>query len=121
MPWLEPDINDHLREIAAQGVRDVIVAPIGFISDHLEVLFDLDVEAQQTAQGLGMTLVRAGTVGTHPAFVAMVRELIAERLVAGAPRRTVGRFGPNPDVCPVDCCLPGSGRPSPWAAGEVSR
>src|SRR5258705_463123 len=67
-PWLEPDVNDALRALAADGVRDVVVAPIGFVCDHVEVLYDLDVEARQTADGLGMRCARAGTGGDHPAF-----------------------------------------------------
>ena len=80
VPWLEPDILDHLRELAARGVEDVVVAPIGFVSDHMEVIYDLDVEARALAAELGLGFARAGTAGTHPAFVAMVRELVQERL-----------------------------------------
>ena len=114
IPWLGPDVPDHLSEVAARGVRNVVLAPIGFISDHIEVRYDLDVEACETAAGLGLALARAGTAGTHPAFVAGVADLIAERMTPGAGRATVGRLGPNHDVCAPDCCLPGNGRPSPW-------
>jgi ferrochelatase len=113
--WLEPDILDHLRSIATRGVKNVVIAPIGFVSDHLEVLFDLDVEAAETAAALGLNLVRASSAGTHPAFVAMIRELIEERLGRTAGRRVTGRFAASHDTCPTDCCLPGTGRPSPWA------
>ena len=116
VPWLEPDVCDHLGELARRGVRDVVVAPVGFVSDHIEVLFDLDVEAADAARDLGLNLVRAATAGTHPSFVAMIRELVQERLDTDAPRRVAGRYAANPDVCPQDCCLPGTGRPSPWAA-----
>ena len=116
VPWLEPDILDHLRRLRQRGVEDVVVAPVGFVSDHLEVLYDLDVEAAGLAGELGLNVVRASTASTHPAFVAMIRELIQERLDPGIPRRALGRFAPGQDVCPTDCCLPGSGRPSPWAA-----
>ena len=116
VPWLEPDILDHLRAVAARDITDVVIAPIGFVSDHLEVLFDLDVEAAETAAELGLTLVRAASAGTHPAFVAMIRELIEERLGVTSERRVVGRFAASHDTCPTDCCLPGTGRPSPWAA-----
>jgi len=115
VPWLEPDILDHLREIAARGVTDVVISPIGFVSDHLEVLFDLDVEARDAAAELGLNLVRAPSAGTHPAFIAMIRGLIQERLAPPSSRPAVGRFAASHDVCPVDCCLPGTGRPSPWA------
>jgi ferrochelatase len=116
VPWLEPDISDHLTAVAARGVRAVVVSPLGFVSDHLEVRFDLDVEARETAEALGLAMVRAATAGTHPAFVAGLRELIVERMTPGAERRALGRFGPSHDVCAPDCCLPGSGRPSPWDA-----
>lgn len=79
-PWLEPDVRDALKEEASGGVRDVVVAPIGFISDHMEVKFDLDTQARELAESLGLHMVRAATVGTHPKFVAMIRELIEERL-----------------------------------------
>jgi ferrochelatase len=108
-PWLEPDIGDHLRELAASSVRDVVVVPIGFISDHMEVMFDLDFEAKQLAEELGINMIRAGTVGTHPRFVTMIRELIVERISDAAVRPALGTLGPSHDVCPVDCCL--SGRP----------
>jgi ferrochelatase len=114
VPWLEPDVCDRLRELAAAGVTDVVVVPLGFVSDHVEVLYDLDDEARAVADELGLTMVRAATVGTHPRFVAGLRELIAERLDPAADRPALGRDGPSHDVCPVGCCLPGSGRPSPW-------
>lgn len=120
VPWLEPDICDHLRDVAARGVSDVVVSPIGFISDHLEVLFDLDVEARAVAAELGLNMLRAATVGTHPRFVAMIRELIQERLDPSLPRPALGTDGPGHDVCPRTCCLPGTGRASPWAAGSTS-
>ncbi|MBK9166990.1 MAG: ferrochelatase [Bryobacterales bacterium] len=104
-PWLEPDILDHLRTLAAEGAKDVVLCPIGFVSDHMEVLYDLDYEAAHLAQDLGLHLVRTGTVGVHPRFVTMIRELIAER-VSGADRLVVGAMAPPPDVCPADCCPP---------------
>lgn len=115
-PWLEPDICDYLRERRGQGVQDAVVMPIGFISDHMEVLFDLDTEAQQVASEVGLNLVRAGTVGTHPDFIAMIRELILERTAPeSTPRRTLGDLGPSHDVCPLDCC-PAPQRPARPAA-----
>ncbi len=110
-PWLEPDILDHLTALRRQGVTAVVVAPVGFLSDHLEVLYDLDVQAAELAERLGLAWQRAGTVGVHPLFVRMVGELVAER-VEGAPRRAVGRFPPHVDVCPPDCC-PAPRRPAP--------
>lgn len=110
-PWLEPDIGDALRELKSGGVRGVVVAPIGFLSDHMEVLFDLDEEAAGIAKELGLAYERAGTVGTHPRFVTAVRKLIQERLDPSTPREAIGKYGPNWDVCPVDCC-PAPARPA---------
>jgi ferrochelatase len=118
-PWLEPDICDHLRALKGEGVTDVVIAPVGFISDHMEVLYDLDTEARQVSDELGINMIRAATVGTHPAFVRMIRELIIERLDPAVPRRALGTFAPSHDVCPVDCCLSGMTRPgAPPAAGR---
>ncbi len=103
-PWLEPDIGDLLRELHAAGQRDVVVAPIGFLSDHMEVIYDLDTEASALAAELGLNMVRAGTVGQHPEFIRMVRELIAERVEGQNARPAVGSFGPSHDVCAADCC-----------------
>lgn len=105
-PWLGPDICDHLRELNDAGVKNVVVAPIGFVSDHMEVVYDLDYEAQRLAGELGMNMVRAATAGTHPSFVKMIRELVLER-VDNAPARLLGRRGASHAVCPDDCCLPG--------------
>lgn len=104
-PWLEPDIAEHLRALAAEGAHDVVVVPIGFISDHIEVLFDLDTEAQQVAGALGLRMQRVPTVGTHPRFIRMLRELIVERLDPTAPKPALGTLGPSHDVCPENCCL----------------
>jgi len=104
-PWLGPDIADCLRELQTQGISNVVVAPIGFVSDHMEIVYDLDYEAQNVAKELGLTMVRAATAGTHPAFVKMIRELILERL-HNEPARFLGSRGPGHNVCPVDCCLP---------------
>jgi protoporphyrin/coproporphyrin ferrochelatase len=103
-PWLGPDIGDHLRELNAQGVKNVVVAPIGFVSDHMEIVYDLDFEAQNLARELGMKMVRAATAGTHPSFIKMIRELIVER-IHNEPPRFLGSRGPVHDVCPADCCL----------------
>ncbi len=120
VPWLEPDILDELDDLHAVGRDTVVVAPIGFISDHMEVLFDLDEEATARAQDHGMTLIRAGTVGTDLAFVAMIRDLILERTVADPVRLALGSRGPNHDICPLGCCLRGEGRPaSPVAAAAA--
>ena len=103
-PWLEPDILSHLRTLKTKGVENVVIAPIGFVSDHMEVIYDLDIEAKRTAAEIGLSIARAATAGTHPLFVKMIRELILEK-TENAPRRFLGDFGPNHDVCAVDCCL----------------
>lgn len=109
-PWLEPDICDHLREVKQRGdASDVILVPIGFISDHMEVLFDLDTEAKQVCDEIGVNMVRAATAGTHPRFIRMIRELILER-TNDAEQLAIGGCGPSHDDCPADCCP--SGRPS---------
>jgi protoporphyrin/coproporphyrin ferrochelatase len=113
-PWLEPDIVDHLDALHAGGVTDVVVAPIGFVSDHMEVVYDLDTEAAARARALGLNLVRAATAGTAATFVAMVRELVEEQLAPGeAPCRALGS-GPRFDTCGPGCC-PAPARPA--AAG----
>lgn len=112
-PWLEPDILKHLSDMKSEGIADVVVAPVGFISDHMEVLYDLDTEAFQHCQALGLNMIRATTVGTHPAFIRMIRELILERMEPGTVRRSLGSDSPGPDLCPLDCCLPGLGIPGP--------
>ncbi|MCR9118890.1 MAG: ferrochelatase [bacterium] len=103
-PWLEPDVNDAINEAAAAGVKDIVVAPIGFISDHMEVLYDLDDEAKTTAKEAGVNMVRAGTVGVHPRFVQMVCELMEERMSGTDDRPSLGDMGASYDVCPIDCC-----------------
>ncbi|MEV5691901.1 ferrochelatase [Micromonospora globbae] len=107
VPWLEPDVNDHLAALAEAGTTSVVVSPIGFVSDHLEVVWDLDTEARQTAKQLGLDFVRAGTPGTDPRFVAMVRELVAERIDPDGARlrRRLGEL-PLWDTCPAVCCVP---------------
>jgi ferrochelatase len=103
-PWLEPDILDHLREVKQKNLASaVIVAPISFISDHMEVLYDLDIEARQLCDSLSLPMARAKTVGVHPKFIAMIRELIRER-TEEAERRALGPLGPRQDVCAEDCC-----------------
>lgn len=106
-PWLGPDILDELRRQHAEGAFDAVVAPVGFLSDHLEILYDLDTEARRLCEELGLNMVRAATVGTHPKFIKMIHELILERVSPGTSRRAVGQFGPDHDHCPADCCLSG--------------
>jgi protoporphyrin/coproporphyrin ferrochelatase len=103
VPWLEPDINDHLKDLRARGVVAVVVAPTGFVSDHVEVRWDLDTEASRTAAEIGMQFARAGTAGTHPAFVAAVRELVEEQ-VSGAEPRSLSPLGLCGIDCPHGCC-----------------
>ena len=121
-PWLEPDILASLRQYKDGGGTDpVVIVPIGFVSDHMEVLYDLDTEARDLCAELGLRMVRVPCAGTHPRFVSMIRELIEERTAAedgkGAqvPRPALGLFGASHDVCPVDCC------PAPRRPGVVSK
>jgi ferrochelatase len=111
-PWLEPDILDHLRALKADGAQDVVVSPIGFISDHIEVLYDLDTEALALSRELGINMVRAATAGTHSAFIGMIRELLLERINPGTERRFLGERGARADVCALDCCPAGLVRPA---------
>jgi ferrochelatase len=120
VPWLEPDILDELDRLHTSGVRDVIVMPVGFISDHLEVLYDLDHEAREQASALGMTMIRVPTVGTDPRFVAMIRELIEERTSPHPVRRYLGAFGPSHDFCPANCCRLGEIRSVVAAASATA-
>jgi ferrochelatase len=106
-PWLGPDVCDHLRELQAGGATDVVVAPIGFVSDHMEIIYDLDTEARALCQELGLNMIRAATAGTQPAFVEMIRELIMERIDRASPRRYLGTDGPRGDVCRPGCCALG--------------
>jgi ferrochelatase len=119
VPWLEPDVRDHLADLARRGVTAAVLVPIGFVSDHVEVRYDLDTEAAETARALGLRLVRARTAGTHPAFVGMIRELCLER-TDGAPARALGPRGPAPDTGAADCCPPPA-RPPAGAARERGR
>ncbi|MBM2615454.1 ferrochelatase [Actinoplanes sp. LDG1-06] len=104
VPWLEPDVNDHLEALAEQGVTDVVVSPIGFVSDHLEVIWDLDNEAADTAKRLGLGYARAATPGTDPRFVSMIKDLVRER-TDSVPQQRLGTL-PVWDDCPVNCCPP---------------
>jgi ferrochelatase len=121
-PWLEPDIGNFLNRVQGSGFRaqqsarvvnpeprtlnpSVVVVPIGFISDHMEVVYDLDVEVRQLCDELGIHMVRAATVGTHPRFIRMIRELIEERLTDSPNRLALGTLGPKEDLCPDDCCI----------------
>jgi ferrochelatase len=103
VPWLEPDISDHLAALKEQGVPGVVIVPIGFVSDHMEVVWDLDTVALGHAAEIGLPARRAATVGTDPRFVAMVRELVLERVGREIPR-ALSPLGPSHDVCPAHCC-----------------
>ncbi len=131
-PWLEPDVCDYIRSYhascggrsdpgshadrtdrtdrtdqAGQADRDIVVVPVGFISDHMEVVYDLDVEARACCDELGVRMVRAETAGTHPRFVEMIVELVEERLSAPTDRPALGVLEPWPDHCPPGCCPSG--------------
>lgn len=103
--WLEPDVCDAIKGLHNEiHPQDLVIAPIGFLSDHLEVLYDLDLEAKQLCDDLGINMERAATVGTRPRFVQMIRELIAERITQTPIPAAMGVYGPSHDVCPPDCC-----------------
>jgi ferrochelatase len=103
-PWLGPDVCDYLRELQSDGVTDLIVSPIGFVSDHMEIVYDLDTEAMALCRELGLNMIRATTAGTQPVFVKMIRELIMERINPETPRRYLGTGGPRADICAPGCC-----------------
>ncbi|WP_141915218.1 ferrochelatase [Klugiella xanthotipulae] len=105
-PWLEPDINDAIETLPAKGTRAVLIVPVGFVSDHMEVMWDLDTEAIETAEKHGLTAIRTQTPGTHPAYVAGLVDLVLER-VNGTPvadRSSLTELGPWYDVCRPGCC-----------------
>ncbi|HWJ65659.1 MAG TPA: ferrochelatase [Nocardioides sp.] len=109
VPWLEPDVNDRLEELAGEGATAVVLIPVGFVSDHMEVVYDLDTEALATAEKLGLPARRAASAGTHPAFVGALRDLVLERAAVergeAVERPALGVRGPSHDRCPVGCCL----------------
>ncbi|MCX4904862.1 ferrochelatase [Streptomyces sp. NBC_00878] len=122
IPWLEPDICDHLEELHGADVPAVVMAPIGFVSDHMEVLYDLDTEATAKAEELGLPVRRSATVGADPRFAAAIRELVLERADAESGRDVtpcaLGALGPSHQLCPVGCCP--ARTPKPAAAGADS-
>ncbi len=110
-PWLGPDINAHLRTLREMGgASHVVLVPIGFLCEHMEVIYDLDVETAGVCRELELGMVRAAPVGTHPRFIRMIRELIEERIDPNAPRLALGPLGPSPDACPPGCCRTSSRR-----------
>ena len=120
MPWLEPDINDHLRTLHRRGVPGVVVVPIGFVSDHMEVIFDLDTEARATADEIGLPFARAATAGVDPRFVAIARDLLLERSAVERgerPERAAAGSDPAWDVCAAGCC-PNLRGPRPALCGS---
>jgi ferrochelatase len=125
VPWLEPDVNDHLETLARDGVRAVVLVPVGFVSDHMEVVYDLDTEALATGQRLGIEVRRAATAGSDQRFVAMVRDLLLERAAVEraepVARAAEGLLGPLWDRCPVGCCPnPRGARPALCGEPEVA-
>ncbi|MFD9585916.1 MULTISPECIES: ferrochelatase [unclassified Streptomyces] len=122
IPWLEPDICDHLEELHGAGAPAAVMVPIGFVSDHMEVLYDLDTEARAKAAELGLPVRRSATVGSDPRFAAAVRDLVLERAAAESGRRVtpcaLGALGASHDLCPVGCCP--ARTPKPAAAGADS-
>ena len=99
-PWLEPDIVDYLDQIDKENIDTVVVVPIGFLSDHMEVKFDLDTQAANHAKEMGITMLRVPTVGVHKTFVSMIRELIEEAFDGKQPIAEIG----TPWICTPECC-----------------
>ncbi|KHL17276.1 UNVERIFIED_CONTAM: ferrochelatase [Mumia flava] len=117
VPWLEPDVNDHLEALAQDGVDAVVVVPIGFVSDHMEVVYDLDTEARATAERVGLGFARVPTPGVDRRFVAAIRELVVERAAQARDEEpdppVVGSLPPSWTVCPAGCCAnPRGARPA---------
>jgi ferrochelatase len=111
VPWLEPGVSDHLTALARAGAPGAVLVPVGFISDHLEVVYDLDLEAAATARELGLPLARAATPGSDPRFATMIADLVRER-ISDRPGEALGTLGPAPGRCPATCCQPPA-RPAP--------
>ncbi len=123
-PWLEPDVCEHLEQLGVDGVAAAVLVPIGFVSDHMEVVYDLDVLAAETATRIGLPMTRAATPGTDPRFVAMVADLVRERVETDAAtepwsvrRQALSPLGPWRDVCLPGCC-PNPRGPRPALAGS---
>ena len=117
-PWLEPDVCDQIKQRHSEAtLTDVVIHPVGFVSDHLEVLYDLDTEARQVCEELGIGFRRAATIGNHPVWIRAIRDLIVERIATEqgktVERPALGTFGPCHDVCAPDCCSYSPQRPSP--------
>ena len=112
-PWLGPDVSDHLEDLARSGAPAAVLVPVSFVSDHMEIVHDLDIEAAQAAERAGLRLARAATPGTHPRFVSMITELVRERADGLVPGAMLGTLMPPPDICHNDCCPPGSPRAGP--------
>ncbi|MBA2117116.1 ferrochelatase [Bremerella alba] len=113
-PWLEPDVCDTIQEIADhKSAQQIVVVPVGFVSDHMEVIYDLDDEAAKLSQNVGIPMARAKTAGVHPGFVSMIRKLIEERMGITTEKEAIGKYGPSHDICPIDCCKYEPRRPAP--------
>jgi ferrochelatase len=107
--WLEPDVGDWIESCRSSShvllsTSDVVVVPIGFLSDHMEVVYDLDCELRERCDRLDINMIRASTVGIHPRFVQMIRELFEERMTEKPQRLALGKMGAAADTCPADCC-----------------
>ena len=104
VPWLTPDIDQRIHELAEQGTQELLVHPLGFVADHMEVLFDLDTQSAAAANEAGVKMVRTPTVGTHPRFVSMLVDLVEEAAGLRADRPSLSKSGPRPDKCNSQCC-----------------
>ena len=104
VPWLTPDIDQRIHELAEQGTQEILVHPLGFVADHMEVLFDLDTQSAAAAKEADVKMVRTPTVGTHPRFVSMLVDLVEEAAGLRADRPSLSKSGPRPDKCNSQCC-----------------
>jgi len=102
--WLGPDIQEHLQALSLSGVKDVVIVPIGFVCDHMEIIYDLDTQARNLCQTLGLNMIRSATISSHPAYIKMVCNLVQERLDETYPKLALGAHGPLPDICSDSCC-----------------
>jgi len=103
--WLEPDVAECLRRLHAEGVGNVVIVPIGFLGESMEIIYDLDIAIFRMCESMGLNMVRAATIGNHPRLTKLIRSLVLERLDPTAERSALGQDGPWPDCCPAECCL----------------
>lgn len=121
VPWLGPDILDHIKTLKEGGVKNLIIHPIGFVSDHMEVIYDLDHEARMLCDDLQIRMWRVPCAGTNPKFIEMIRDLILENTEPGRIKKYVGKLGLLSESCPPECCPLGAARPQAASAAPAKR